>query len=354
MKAIIKRELKNYLKNPIFWIGLLLVIAGTYQCLKPYLKIHYFKSDQEIQSIKNSSEGDAYVSEGWVPYTPEQHRKVWNEKIVSSLTDFFMDGQRAQHVVEEMKEMDIQQACLYLEETYGYYGAQVLYQYYSYHQGTMQEVNQYLEQKMAEHSFSYYFSKKFADFAGLYMAFFATFFLAFLFMQDTKKNTYELLHTKPLKAWQYVLGKITGGYLVMLLVLGILNLVYLVLCIIDTKGSGFVINPLDFIAATCMYILPNMLMIVCVYTIISLVFKNPLPAVPLLILYMVYSNMGSRDAEGVFGYYGRTLAIMVRFPGEFFDTAPPPMALFNQTSLLIASALIILFAIYIWKRRRVY
>lgn len=33
----------------------------------------------------------------------------------------------------------------------------------------------------------------------------------------------------------------------------------------------------------------------------------------------------------MFGYYGRPLAIMVRFPGQFFDTTPPPMALVNQS-----------------------
>ncbi len=82
----------------------------------------------------------------------------------------------------------------------------------------------------------------------------------------------------------------------------------------------------DFLLATCLYILPNMLMIVSVYSLVSLLCKSPLPAVPLLLLYIVYSNMGSRNAEGIYGYDGRPLAIMVRFPGGFFDTSPPPMA----------------------------
>ena len=95
-----------------------------------------------------------------------------------------------------------------------------------------------------------------------------------------------------------------------------------------------------------------MLMIVSVYTLISLLFKNPLPGVPLLILYMVYSNMGGRNAEGVYGYWGRPFAIMVRFPDQLFDTTPPPMAFFNQSLLILASVVIILISIQIWKRRR--
>ena len=108
----------------------------------------------------------------------------------------------------------------------------------------------------------------------------------------------------------------------------------------------------DFVVSTVLYILPNMLMIVSIYTLISLIFKNPLPGVPLLILYMVYSNMGGRTAEGVYGYWGRPLAIMVRFPGQLFDTTPPPMVLLNQSFLILASVVIILFSIQLWKRRR--
>ena len=173
-------------------------------------------------------------------------------------------------------------------------------------------------------------------------------------MQDTRKNTYELLHTKPVSAASYLLGKVGGGFAVCLIILAILNLIFFILCSILTKSSGFEVRLMDFILATCFYILPNMLMIVSVYSLISLIFKNPLPAVPLLLLYMVYSNMGSRNAEGVYGYYGRPLAIMVRFPGTFFDTAPPPMALLNQSFLILAATGIILMSKQIWKRRRVY
>ncbi len=41
------------------------------------------------------------------------------------------------------------------------------------------------------------------------MCFFAKIMLAVLFLQDTKKHNYELLHTKPITAGKYVLGKIS-------------------------------------------------------------------------------------------------------------------------------------------------
>ena len=214
--------------------------------------------------------------------------------------------------------------------------------------------NAYLKRKIRKIStFSFYYSKKICCILqGCLCVFFATIMLAVLFLQDTKKHTYELLHTKPITAGKYVLGKVSAGFAICLIALTIINLLFWALCVIYTKDSGFEVRFWDFIVSTVLYILPNMLMIVSVYTLISLLFKNPLPGVPLLILYMVYSNMGGRNAEGVYGYWGRPFAIMVRFPDQLFDTTPPPMAFLNQSLLILASVVIILISIQIWKRRR--
>ncbi len=62
------------------------------------------------------------------------------------------------------------------------------------------------------------------------MVFFAIIMLAVLFLQDTKKHTYELLHTKPVTAGKYVMGKVSAGFTICLLVLTILNILFWVLC----------------------------------------------------------------------------------------------------------------------------
>ncbi len=49
MKAIIKREIKNFLKNPVFWAGLIIMLAGIYQILQPYLNLHYFASNEKFK-----------------------------------------------------------------------------------------------------------------------------------------------------------------------------------------------------------------------------------------------------------------------------------------------------------------
>lgn len=356
MKAIVKREIQNYLKSPLFWLGVLIVIFGVYQNVKPYLSIHYL-SDKEEQkeAVQEYPEMicDADVTDGYVPTEEEDRRQIWEEKVMETLiSEFRMTRAGAQAVIEEMRGMEVAEASDYLEETYRYYNALYDYEDTAYHRGTWEEINSYISSRLEDKSFSYYFSRKFADFSGLFMSFFATVMLAALFWQDTRKNTYELLHTKPVRAGAYVPGKIVGGFSVCLIVLAILNLVFWIICRIFTKSSGFEVKLVDFLAATGLYILPNMLMIVCVYGLASLLFRTPIPAVPMLILYVVYSNMGSRNKEGIFGYYGWPLAIMVRFPGQFFDTAAPPMAVFNQSFLVVVSIGLLFLCVQLWKRRR--
>ena len=354
MIAIFKREIRNYLKRPLFWVGVLLVIYGVFNATSPYLTTHYLTTGEEIINDQSNTSVEGEVYEGYIPATPEKHREVWHEKVKIKLTDVFgLTDSEAQNVIEKLESMNLKEAYAYLEQEYNWYGARYLYEDSTYYKGTAEEINAYLDKKLEDKTFSFYYARKFADFAGLYMVFFSFFMLAVLFLQDTKKHTYELLHTKPVTAGKYVMGKVSAGFAICLLVLTILNILFWVLCRIYTKDSGFEVRLWDFVASTVLYILPNMLMIVSIYTLISLIFKNPLPGVPLLILYMVYSNLGGTNAEGVYGYWGKPLAIMVRFPGQLFDTTPPPMALLNQSFLIIVSVVIILISIQIWKRRRI-
>lgn len=354
MWAIMKREVKNYVKNPLFWLGIAIGILLVFVNVRPYLGIHYLGEGETIADGSPETYSDGDVFNGYVPTEEGLRREMWEEGIREVLiSKFEMDNAGAQSVIDEMKGMDIMEACNHLEG-YGFYGAYYTYEDTAYHIGTREEINSYLAEKLEDRTFSYYFSKKFADFAGLFMGFFATVLLSSLFMQDTRRNTYELLHTKPVSAGKYLSGKVGGGFAVCLITLAILNLIFFGMCLVATGNRGFEVRLTDFLLASAFYIVPNMLMIVSFYSLVSLLFKSPLPAVPLLFLYIVYSNMGSRDAEGIYGYYGMPLAIMVRFPGKFFDTAPPPMALLNQSFLILAAICIFFLSMQIWKRRRVY
>ena len=61
MIAIFKREIKNYLKRPLFWIGMALVIYGVFSETSPYLTTHYIEPEEKVS---NSSDAGVYEGEG--------------------------------------------------------------------------------------------------------------------------------------------------------------------------------------------------------------------------------------------------------------------------------------------------
>ncbi|MCM1160695.1 MAG: ABC transporter permease [Roseburia sp.] len=354
MWSIVKRECRNYLKNPLFYIGAFLVFIGVYMQLKPYLQLHYFVDEKELEQAGEQYEKWEVVS-GYIPASREERYGVALEQIEQDLQEpfFGMSKKEAEMVVASMEHMSEKEAIAYLEQRCSYIISEAYFSYFDMKKGTLEEVNHYIEEKMEEAPYTHYFAGKYADFFGVYMVFYAMILLAFLFWEDMKKDTYELLHTKPISPVSYVLGKLCGGMTAMLAVTVVITVIFWQLSLEWGKTEGFPVNALDIWKAVCIYNLPNLLVIVCIYGGVSLLFKSPLPAVPALILYAVYSNMGSRNAEGVYGYYGRPLAIMVRFPGSFLEIAPPPMAAANQTALLLFSVLLTGICILLWKRRKV-
>lgn len=360
MKAVMKREVKNYLKNPLFWVGIVVVIFGLFQILSPYLEVKYFRTEQEVKAAKPENIADADIMNGYVKSTKEEQLELAKKKMISMVVK--ENGEEEQVVQNTLDQISssgksIDEMSDAIGEIYGYpggYSLRYYYEGYEYHQGTVDEINAELKAKLSEYSYSWYFGRKFADFGGLYLTFFSAVLLAFLFIRDTRRDTYELLHTKPVSAGSYIFGKAAGGFLSVGIVWLILVIVFFFVSFAAGLRNDLPVSLIEFLIPAVCYMLPNLLMIASVYVIIALIFKNPLPGVPLLFLYLFYSNMGSIGPDGEFGYYGRPLAILVRFPGGFLDTAPPPMAMWNQIFLLVASAAFLFGAAVIWKRRRVY
>ena len=99
------------------------MIFGTFQNLEPYLKIHYIAPEEKLETDlpKGSYKGD--ISEGYVPTSREQRREMWNQEMKEIfLKEYQMNEEEAQAVIDEMEDMDIENACRYLEENYQFYG----------------------------------------------------------------------------------------------------------------------------------------------------------------------------------------------------------------------------------------
>ncbi len=127
MKTIIKRSIRDYLRNPVFWIGLIIIAASMYQCLSPYFQIHYIKQNEEVAQ-NNVALSDADIMDGYVPTDDEERRREWEDTIRENLMDtsencFGFSRQEADHVMKEIQNMDITTASEFLESKYGYHNA---------------------------------------------------------------------------------------------------------------------------------------------------------------------------------------------------------------------------------------
>lgn len=354
MRAIVKRELKNYLKNPLLWLGLLVITVMLYQDLSPYMQLCYFKQTPEELSIEDLSDAD--IMQGYVPSTQERQFADSLAEIRRQLVEEMgISKEEADRILKEPmeKSMSENEIIDYMSQ-YNFYNVHYIFKIREIHQAEPEEANAYIAGKLEEKPYTFYAAKKFVDLAGVYISFFAMVLLAFLFMRDTRKDTYELLHTKPVSALGYVGGKILGGFLSMAIVLVLLNVVFTGLFVYHGGQAGFPVSPWDLPLASVVYILPNMLMLVSVYAIVTLIFKNSLPAVPMLLLYIIYSNMGSVGPDGHYGYYAKLMAIVVRFPGMLLETETPFKVIVSQLLLLFASGALMAGAVRIWRRRRVY
>lgn len=246
MWVVVKRELQNYWKNPIVWAGVVIVIAFIGRQLSSYLGLHYFQSEAELPdlSLVEAIEqlGEADVTNGYIPSTREQQMAEVYERIRKTLLEEYgFSKEQAEAVVRELEEKDFSALELdaYMEENYSFYNAYWMVEEASLHRGSVEEVNEYIRKQWEKHPYSFYFSRKFADFCGLFLGFFSTILLAFLYIRDTKKDIYELLHTKPVSAAAYVGGKAVGGFSVMLSVLAVLNVVFMAACAVVGRKTGF-------------------------------------------------------------------------------------------------------------------
>ena len=108
MKVIIKRELKNYFKNPIYYVGILLIFFEVFQIMQPYLKLHYWESDAQVEAAKLEHIHDADVMDGYFPSTEKEQIEIAMPDICRDLNE---DSGISKEETDQMTKM-------FLEEGY--------------------------------------------------------------------------------------------------------------------------------------------------------------------------------------------------------------------------------------------
>lgn len=358
IRTIVKRELKRYFKNAMFYFGAVIVFFGIYYNVSPYLDIGYFQDSGEIKTLDEEARLDNDIMDGYIPTTKWEQYEMGFQNIHQILVEKLeMTGEEADAIIDEIKtsEMSIEDIDVYLENNYSFLSARWYFYEADRKQATVDEANEYIEAALSEETYTSYFARKYVDYLSVYIVFYAILMLAFLFFDDSKKDVYELLHTKPFKPWQYIMGKVLGGTTAISLVVIAITTAFTGISMYHGVNEGFPVSVLDLWWVVLIFIVPIILVVTCVYTLIAVLFKNPLPAVPLLVLYAIYSNLlGVTYFDGVTIYQIPKLAILIRFPNAFFETSISAGTVVNQMILFGVACLFAFLSITVWKRRRVY
>ena len=136
MTAIIKREIKNYLKRPLFWIGVAVVILGVFQNVTPYLETRYVSSAEELENDLTETVHAGDVYEGYIPTEEAERRTLWEKQVEDTLrSGEGFELPEVEAVMAKIRKMDVDEACLYLENEYQWFGAEYFWEESAYRKG---------------------------------------------------------------------------------------------------------------------------------------------------------------------------------------------------------------------------
>ncbi|BCN31125.1 hypothetical protein [Anaeromicropila herbilytica] len=345
---IFKNQVKSYSKNIFFYIGIIIVALVTYLNCAKYLNLHYIENESELENMYLvDNEG---IVAGRIPTT-------YSEKLddlytyLRNIGTYEKEVEKIQHHIEE-NSLDFREVYSYLEKEEGLKGISLeIERKYSEKKGTMKEVNELISQYLSQGIFSEKISNKLIDFLSLWLAMITILISAFLFRNELKKDTYELLHTKSIKASNYILSKVLGQVVAIILAC-IVVLIGLTICSIETSKKLHVdYNILCLFWEFAIFCIPTIIYISSFSCLSSLIFKTPIPAIPILFLQVIYSNTGGTASDGSFVYVVRPLSLLNRFPGDLFKTVVEKEMYYNSILLLLVSLIILIASIQLWKRR---
>lgn len=265
-----------------------------------------------------------------------------------------------QFEVHAQKQMDevlskgwtVQEIRQFFIDEYGIVGFQSVWNMSAYKKADAGEVQQYLDSVFQEESYTSYLGRKYADYLGITSILFTISVFAILLMRDMRKSIYSFIHTKPISSRNYVLGKYIAGISMVLLFVVILTAIVDVVAVSAGNSYGYKTSLWDIWANIIMYDLPGILLTGCIMLFISILFKNVIPAIPAMLLYFIYANIGTLSSAEDYHYQVKPGAIFIRFPQLFTETEIPSGIVSNQIFLLILAIVLLIASIQIWERRR--
>ena len=351
MIKIVKCDLKRLLRNPLYYIGFIIITINIGLCCNNYFHIHYYNDEYEPVELSERVELDIYKG-----YLPPKNEK---EKLEIGLSEYkklmIQDGVMTEEEVNanldyiESKNLSIEETLNYLNQNDNVHISSDLFSDQNcLKAGNSNELNAYIKEKNTKENYTAYLARKFVDYLGIHVIFLCSILLIFLTIDDFAKNTYELLHTKINSSVEYIMAKFLTGFLSLVLFVIVIGLVFdLAGCIYGAK-EGFSVNFLDIWKYVFLCTIPSLIFAVSFYIFITCVFKNTIVALPLMLLLIFYANQGISEA-GTYVYKHRLFQITPRFPGLFFETGIDNILVINQILLIIIAVILLGISCVVWE-----
>lgn len=356
MCFIIKNKILRIMKNPVYYIGGILMLIFVYMQCSKYLQIKYITSDSEIKIVDEDSYGDADVMDGYIPMSEEEKVNIGFENLRSDLIEVVgLDENQVDALCTAAQTMEVKDAIDYIEKecpslsniNYYFFGLEAK------KQGTAAEINTYIRDAVNKENFIDYFGRKYVDYLGTALVFFCLIIYPFFYSDNSKKDIYELLHTKPISGRKYILSQVLGGILAGLLIIVIITIAFQIIIYLHKGRLDFPVNIMGIWKYVLACLVPSIVYISSVFLFICNIFKSPFPAIPILFIQILYSNAGVTNSEGVFEYNHRLGAVLIRYPELFFETKTASNFFFNQIALIVFSVIFLILGIVFWEKKRV-
>ena len=356
MCFVIKSKMFRIMKNPIYYIGIIAMLVFVYMECGKYLKINYFSDDSHIKPLDEALVGEADVMDGYIPMTEEERFDDGLLKLRKDLVETIgMDESQVEQFCINARKMEMRDAIDYLQKEYPFVADVSLYFYVGEGKkfGSVTEVNEYIKDALSREDYMDYMGRKYADYLGTIFAFFCLILYPFYFSSDSKKEIYELLHTKPISGRKYILSQALGSILIGLSAVLVITLVFQGIILFNKDRFDFTVNTMRIWKYTLWCLTPSIVYVSAVFLLLSNVFKSPFAAIPLIFVQIFFSNAGVKNVEGIFEYMHRPGAIFVRYPELFFETKMADQFYIYQIGLLALAALAVMLAIVLWEKKMV-
>lgn len=351
---LFRKELGLLLGSPVLYLGALLMAGIVFFTISPYWNL-YQNARQPGESVPYySTDGD--VTEGYLPNT----KKDIYEKALAELEAYLveergMTREEAAQAVGKTKTWEKEKIIDYFKTEYGVRGMRASFDSYSYRRADRKELERVLKLHLGEKGTDTYtnqFAYKYSDFLGISSILFTILVFVLALIRDMKKDIYGLIHTKPVEGSVYLGAKMSAGIGAVFLFVIPLTLAVDGITMKIGREYGFSVDFLDIWKKFFLFNVPGILLTGSLMMSISILFRSSVPAIPAMLCYYLYCNIGSVDSAVGYHYRAKPLALFVRFPGNFTMLKTPEGAAVNQLFLLLLAGAVFVFGLRMWERRR--